>query len=139
MKLKKFLIHLETNGTLPEEVKKIVQWIDFISMDFKLPSDTGERDFFKEHEMFIKKIGHCSLSVKMIISKQSEINEFKKSVNLISRINPDIPLILQPKSPYGRIIQSFLSDRLLQWQSIALKSLNYVKVIPQVHKIMGVK
>ena len=40
--LRKLLpIHLETNGTMHVSLEQIIQHIDYISMDFKLPSTSG--------------------------------------------------------------------------------------------------
>ena len=46
--------YLETNGTLPGELLKIIELIDIIAMDFKLPSSTGGKAYWHEHQEFLK-------------------------------------------------------------------------------------
>jgi organic radical activating enzyme len=58
--LKEFLptcplpVYLETNATLAGEVKEIIDYIDYISADIKLPSCTGGNGLWKEHESFFE-------------------------------------------------------------------------------------
>ena len=36
-----FKSYLETNGTLPNDLESVIDFIDIVAMDFKLPSSTG--------------------------------------------------------------------------------------------------
>ena len=47
-----------------------------------------------------------------------------------------IPLIIQPDS---RNMDKELIDKVLSFQEEAFQSLMYVRVIPQIHKYMGVR
>src|SRR5262249_43555873 len=47
-------VYLDTNGTLPEALSAIIQDIDIIAMDIKLPSSTGQKAFWKEHAAFLR-------------------------------------------------------------------------------------
>lgn len=47
-------IYLETNGILYEELQDLMPYIDIVAMDFKLPSSTGLRAFWREHEEFLR-------------------------------------------------------------------------------------
>ena len=49
-------IYLETNGTLYENLKKVIDYIDIVSMDIKLPSTTKMKPHWEEHAKFIDKI-----------------------------------------------------------------------------------
>lgn len=49
-----FKIYLETNGILHNELEDLLPHIDIIAMDFKLPSSTGRKAFWREHEEFLK-------------------------------------------------------------------------------------
>src|SRR5262249_16392481 len=53
-KKNKMHTYLDTNGTLPAELKKVIDGVDIIAMDIKLPSSTKEKPFWKEHEDFLK-------------------------------------------------------------------------------------
>ncbi len=42
--------YLETNGTMPDRLSEIIDLVDIVAMDFKLPSMTGESDRLQEHK-----------------------------------------------------------------------------------------
>ena len=48
LKKHKFTTHLDTNGTLPENLRALLPLIDIIAMDMKLPSSTRQKAFWKE-------------------------------------------------------------------------------------------
>lgn len=126
-------IYLETNGTLPQSLKRIIDGVDIIAMDIKLPSVTGLQSFWEEHKDFLKIANKKEVFVKIVLGHKVVIEEFMKAIFLIKVVNMDIPLVLQP-------LQNSLSlQELLQYQAEANKELNIVRVIPQVHKLVGWK
>lgn len=133
---KYFKIYLETNGTLPKELCKIIKWIDFISMDFKLPSATGLKDFTKEHTNFLQTIKEKKCLVKVIITASTTENDIENCINVIKQINHKIPLILQPVSLNKKIKKTPSLKKLLFFYLKASKVLKDVRIIPQVHSLM---
>ena len=127
-------IFLETNGTLPRQLEKIIDVVDIISMDFKMPSILG-KDFFIQHEEFLKLARQKDCYVKIVISAETTFDEFTKAVSTISNIDLNILLILQPVDPF-RDVKPVKSERLLDFQKHALKFLTDVRIIPQTHKIL---
>jgi len=49
-----FKLYLETNGTLPHELSMIIDLVDIVAMDFKLPSSTGGKAYWREHADFLR-------------------------------------------------------------------------------------
>jgi len=126
-------IYLETNGTLPHQLEQIITMIDIIAMDIKLPSVTGLKSFWEEHKHFLKIANEKQVFVKIVLGNQVVIEEFKTAISLIKKVSSDIPLVLQ------HIKGSLSLYELLQYQAKANKELNKVRVIPQVHKLVGWK
>ncbi len=126
---KEWVVYLETNGTLPHLFSDIADSIDMVAMDIKLPSVTGEKPFWDEHRQFLKLCRNRF--VKIVVSEDIDRDELAYAGRLISDINPNIPLIIQPAD----INISF--SLLLELQDIAMSHLSDVRIIPQVHKIMG--
>ncbi|MEW6097351.1 MAG: 7-carboxy-7-deazaguanine synthase QueE [bacterium] len=126
-------IYLETNGTLPANLEQVIDMIDIIAMDIKLPSLTGLKSFWEEHKNFLKIANEKQVFVKIVLGHQVVIEEFKRAVFLIKKVNMDIPLVLQP------LENSLSLHELLQYQANANKELNKVRIIPQVHKLVGWK
>jgi len=129
-------IYLETNGTLPERLSEVIDLVDIVAMDFKLPSTTGLPPFWNEHEHFLKIAAAREIFVKIVVGEETTFREIEKAAGLISSIAADIPLVLQPVSPAGRI-RGITPAHALELQGRALEKLVDVRVIPQTHKMMG--
>ena len=130
-------IFLETNGTLANELEKILSVVDIISMDIKLPSVTG-KNFFDKHREFLKVAAQKDLYAKIVISAETTLEEFDAAINLIAETSTEILLILQPVTPVGKI-QAASAEKILKLQAHALKILKNVRVIPQTHKLIDVR
>ena len=130
-------IFLETNGTLPEALMEVIDAVDIISMDIKLPEMLTGRQFWREHEKFLHIAAAREVYVKLVITGQTPQTEFLAAVETIAGVSRDIPLILQPVTPI-RDIPAVAQETLLAWQGEALTKLAEVRVIPQTHKQLGV-
>ena len=65
---KSAVIYLETNGINYGAIANLRQMVDVVSMDFKLPSATGLRPFWKEHEQFLSAARGAILFVKAVVT-----------------------------------------------------------------------
>ena len=130
-------IYLETNGTLFENLSKIINYIDFISMDIKLDSSSFNGNLFNFHEKFINVAieNKKEIFVKTVFDENITEDEIKKIINLISKYN--IPLILQPKTEgetiniSSTIINDVFNKFNNQYQN--------VRLIAQMHKFINVQ
>lgn len=135
-------IYLETNGTLPRELARIVNLLDYIAMDIKLPSACGKA-LWQDHNIFLQILKNSSLRpgdyfVKIVLTSKTSLLEIRKAIEIIARVDRSIPLILQPVTPEKKI-KSISAKNIFAFQSLALKYLSTVRVIPQTHKILGVR
>ena len=89
-------IYLETNGSLPEELKKIINFADVVSMDIKLSCSTGEDNRFAENEKFISvaKQAGKEIFAKIVLNKKYKKEELKAAIDLLNKTNT--MLIIQP-------------------------------------------
>lgn len=132
-------IYLETNGTLPRNLEDCIHLTDIISMDWKLPSSTGQRDYSREHLEFLRLAWEKVVFVKAVITSDTKPLELEKMVEMIEGVDADIPLVLQPVTPHGSVRRQPSATFLLQLQSIAKSRLKTVRIIPQIHKLIGEK
>ena len=130
-------IFLETNGTLPEALAGVIDLIDIVSMDIKLPEVLSGRNFWREHREFLKVAVSREVYVKIVLTGETPESEFLHAVDLIADVGRDIPLVLQPVTPVRRI-KAISAQSLLERQAQALEKLSIVRVIPQTHKLIGV-
>ncbi len=125
-------IYLETNGTLPRALERIVEGCDWIAMDFKPPSAIG-RDVWEAHQWFLE-TGAKKIFVKMVLTATTREKELRDAVALISGVRPDIPLVLQPATAWAQA-KSIPLAALASWWALASRQLSDVRILPQVHRL----
>ncbi|MCF7916717.1 MAG: 7-carboxy-7-deazaguanine synthase QueE [Candidatus Omnitrophica bacterium] len=135
LKRKGQTIYLETNRTLYQDLAKVVDYLDMISMDFKFPSSTGQPSFWQEHENFIKIAENNNLFVKAVIGKNTTIEDLDMAIEIIKKNRPDLCLILQPENPHEHI----LADKLITFKKRCTDQAVSVKIVSQLHKKLGIK
>ena len=127
-------IYLETNGTLSNKLTEVIDYITYISADIKLPSATGLKPMWEEHEDFFEAASQKELFAKVVFDKNINDFEIHKISHLCKKY--DIELILQPmmrgKSPV--INSDFMQEVLNKCLKIHTKT----RLIPQVHKFIDV-
>ncbi|MDR2818599.1 MAG: 7-carboxy-7-deazaguanine synthase QueE [Endomicrobium sp.] len=130
---KGFSVYLETNGTLPKNLKEVIAFCDVVSMDFKFTSECG-KTFWTEHRKFLK-IAKNKVFVKCVITKNTKLQEIKKSAELIKSISKNISLILQPS------IDKNIPDiqNLYKFYSQARKVYPNIYLMVQMHKVYKIK
>jgi len=136
--IKKILpIHLETNGTLPIALQQVKQYVDFISMDMKLPSTAGCSEFLRDlHALFLRECYGSDVSVKVVVGGDTTDGEIMQVCELISAVDAALPLFLQPLSlPDGRV--GIATATIFHLQELASCRLPDVRVMPQMHKLLG--
>lgn len=127
-------IYLETNGTLPNQLQKILSLVDIISMDIKLPF--GEQVFWDVHESFLRKSLAKEVFIKIVVDEKTLTQDLRKARDLIARVDPSLLTILQPVTKINGI-NSPKPNQLLEWQRLFLEKVINVRVIPQTHVFMG--
>lgn len=125
---------LETNGTCTQQLAAIIDDVDIISMDIKLPSALP-RPVWEAHRSFLRIARAKDLYLKMVLSAETREEEFLEGVRLIREEAPDALLILQPVTPFGGC-EAIAPARVLALQAAAARQLRDVRVIPQTHRMM---
>jgi organic radical activating enzyme len=138
-KIRKLIpVHLETNGIMNIALLKVIKHLDYISMDIKLPSTSGCTEHLWElHHLFLSQAQKTNVSVKVVVSDTTDDYEISKVCEIILSSKPSTPLFLQPLTlPDGRVGASAL--HIMKLQELASSRLSDVRVMPQMHKILGV-
>jgi 7-carboxy-7-deazaguanine synthase len=133
----RFEVLLETNGILVEALGKTVDLIDIISMDFKIPSTTGKGEFWQRHGDFLEAAKGKELIAKVVVSSGTSKEEVETASKILAKFAPEALLVIQPAVLAAKSGPS--PEMLFELYSSARQVLKNVRVIPQVHKILGVK
>lgn len=138
-------IYLESGGHRPEQLAMILPYLDSVGMDLKLPSVSGESHWL-EHEKFLQLCydARVEVFVKIIISQDTDTVELKHSAQLVAGINPTIPIFLQPVTPLTPT-EKFTDapaiaptpKQVIDWQALMKQFVNFVRVVPQTHKMLN--
>jgi organic radical activating enzyme len=132
-----FKVYLETNGTLPHELAKVIDLVDIIAMDFKLPSSTLEGDQWSAHEEFLKVSCAKEVFIKMVLTGRTTEEDIERAIAVVKTADKAVPLVLQPVHSERDAVPI---DRLFGFLTLASqKGLRSVRVVPQVHKIVGIR
>ncbi len=127
---------LETAGVLTDELSRILSYIDVVSMDLKLPSNTGETQFWEEHEGFLK-LAADKAYVKILVDEQTLEDEMYRATSIVQAAGNRIPVFLQPITD-RRNRTAICPKRLATLFGIARTALQDVRVVPQTHKMLQV-
>jgi len=142
-------IYLETHGLAEAALAQVIDAVDVVSMDWKLVSEVRrERDrkgapvapFHEEHERFLRVArGRAEVYVKIVVTPASTDEELAEAARRIAAVDPEIPLVLQPVTPFGRVGVRPTATRMLALQASLARVLRDVRVIPQTHPIWSAR
>jgi organic radical activating enzyme len=129
-------VFLETNGTLPAELEKILPLVDWISMDIKGSAVTGAPTPWRDHADFLALAKDRLCQVKLVVDAATTDAELLEAARLVTRHAPDVPFVLQPRTlATGPALGG---EVLLRLQTITAEEHRDVRIIPQIHPWLGV-
>jgi 7-carboxy-7-deazaguanine synthase len=126
-------LYLETNGTLPKHLSEVKDLFTYFSVDYK-PGFDGE---FTDFMMQLK--DHPGAFVKYVLMRDFPIQDIQRLSKILSAINPAIPLILQPVTPFAEVKHKAKPEDIMRAYTLASHHLEDVRIIPQTHKFIGLK
>ncbi|MFA0733042.1 MAG: hypothetical protein BKPUNTRY_002609, partial [Candidatus Fervidibacter sp.] len=137
---------LETEGGLPEALRKVLPFVDAIAADIKLPSTTGEPLNWQATETFLSLLAQSGKEAcaKIVITPDIDEGEFLLAVTMLAQLSSQhrkafspIPLILQPVTPARFVTEPPSLALLLRLLASARSQLPDVRIVPQVHKFVN--
>jgi 7-carboxy-7-deazaguanine synthase len=129
---------LETNGVLPRRLPDVLPFIDIISMDVKPPSNTGEGIFWEEHAAFLDLSRNRDTYVKLLVDEATNDQDIERAAALVGTIRPAVPVFMQPIVEESGA-PAISPKRLTHLYRIARPQLDTLRVLPQTHKLLGIR
>ncbi len=131
-----FTLHLETSGILFKNLKKIINFIDVVAMDLKLPSSTKQKEYWKEHQEFLAIAQAKDVFIKTVISLDTDMSDIVKSVEFVKNIDSSLLFIFQPNS--FQLNKNIMNVCLEAYKYGKAHLLN-VRLLPQMQKMMQIR
>lgn len=133
-------VHLETSGDLPDPFERVIEWIDHVLMDIKLPSVTGEQATWEMHRDFLDIIEReeTGATIKLVVSADTSDADLARAAEIIRASGSQAAVVLQPMTAALKNDHVPSAKQVLTWQSqMACELGRSVRIIPQCHKLMG--
>lgn len=141
--LTKLPIYLETGGHRPDQLLKVLPYLDLVGMDLKLPSVSGEQHW-QQHQQCLEICRGWNLAVfiKIIISQTTDPAELLEAARIIHREAAETVVFLQPMTALAHphtnpSLTAPSPAQVLAWQALMKEYLSHVRVVPQTHKMLG--
>lgn len=141
-------VYLETHGLHAAALAECVEFVELVSMDWKLASDVAYGpgvaalpglDFHDAHAEFLRVAMRARrVYVKVVVTPSTRESELDAMLERIAAVSPDVPLVIQPVTPKGGVAARPTAEQCLDWLARAERRLTDVRVIPQTHPIYGV-
>lgn len=134
---------LQTNGTLPDELERVVGLFDHLSVDLKSPLHCRGVRGFEAVERFVRVARRRAKpgALKLVVTEATPDEEAALGARLA--LECGWPFVLQPVTPVGGVSGMPSSPpsarRLLELQAKALGVHAEVLVIPQLHVALGLR
>ena len=146
-------VHLETAGADVRALERVLPHVDHVSLDLKLaddleppvvldeavhaPAPEGEVAWRDVRRRALALVSDRDACAKLIVAGDREPRVYRTLLNDLADVAPELPLVLQPVTPIRdvpapsmRMLEALVDeakDRALD-----------VRVLPQVHRLMGI-
>ena len=131
---------LETAGIYPDRLARVLPFIGIVSLDLKCPSNTGEKPRWDEHAACLTAVAATDreLYVKMPVDEGTDVDEVERGAALVNSVAPAVPLFLTPLTPPNRSTFTIGAAYLERLHAAASAHHADVRVLPQLHKVLGI-
>lgn len=127
-------VYLETNGTLPANLAEVIDFVDIVSADIKLESASGMTFEKSLYQRFFEVGARKEIFAKVVFNENITDAEIADVVEIVKSVNCEI--ILQPQMNGNNF-----SVSMQKCEEVFDSFHNLytdVRLIPQVHKFLGV-
>jgi organic radical activating enzyme len=131
---------LETAGIFPARLARALPHVAIVSLDFKCPSNTGERARWDEHEACVAAAVAAGreVYVKMPVDAATALEEVETGARILGAVDRRVPLFLTPITEPTSARMTIGAHELERLQAAASRFVDDVRVLPQLHKVLGI-
>jgi len=133
--------HLETGGHRPDALAEVLDAIDEATPDLKIASAVGFPTPWDDHARcydLLERAGKC-LAVKAVVGATTTEEEAAAAAAFAAAHAPSAPFVLQPATPRPKGPAAPPPSLLFRLHAAARARHPDVRVIPQAHRLLGVR
>jgi organic radical activating enzyme len=133
-------ILLETAGIWPERLARLLPWTAIVSLDVKCPSNSGERPRWEEHAACLSAAVAAGrdVYVKMPVDEATLPDEVERGARLVADAGASVPLFLTPLTAPDSPASAISAATLERLHAAASGRHANVRILPQLHKVLGI-
>lgn len=134
-------LHLESAALDPDALARCVASIDHLSADYKLPETLKDgADHGARHLACVDcalEVGK-TVDVKLVLTAAVRPESVATALRRLAPVRDQVLLVLQPVTPFGELTERLGADALLREARSARDAGFEVRVIPQLHPVLGI-
>ncbi len=131
---------LETAALDVAALRQVLPATDHVSLDYKLPSTLNSQgDHADAHLACLEAAVHAEIetSLKIVLTPSTGPGELQQALRAIQPFREGFSLVLQPVTPCLEEREALDARQLLRMVEVALDMDFRIRVLPQVHKSLG--
>jgi organic radical activating enzyme len=133
-------VHLETAALDPGALSEMLEVVDHLSADYKLPETLEQGDFRAAHRSCVEMAVAAgrTVDVKIVLTSDLVPESYTRALEDLAPWRGEILLVLQPATPFGGV-QPAPWPELRTCLHRALEAGFEARLLPQVHRSMGLR
>ena len=135
------LVLLETAGVYPSKLRLLLPYVHLLSLDWKLPNTLRQGEELVEPAacLAVAVVSGVAVQVKVVVTESTTNMELEDAFAAIAKISPGCTVFLQPSTQFGSGPKPPTGQQLLDW-SLQFHALNLdLRVLPQIHPLLGIR
>jgi 7-carboxy-7-deazaguanine synthase len=132
---------LETAGVYADRLAALLPEIDLLSLDWKLPSNLEQGQHLVEAEACLRAAvaANTPTQLKIVVDESTPDDELAQALRGAAAIAPEMTVLLQPVTHIPGGPRPPAAERLLEWV-LAYQELPLdMRVMPQMHPLLGLR
>jgi organic radical activating enzyme len=145
-------VHLETAGAHPDALAAVLDAVDHVSLDLKLPEDldapvpvagssepvpANEHEWSAVRKRLLALVRGRDACGKLLLSGQRRAGDFRALLDDVAELHPGLPLFVQPVTPVNGV-PAPTPQQIGELVELALERDLSVRVVPQLHRVLGI-
>lgn len=146
-------VHLETAGAHPAALAEVLDSVDHVSLDLKLPEDmdapeplaagatepvpTSAAEWAAARARVLALVRGRDACGKLILAGGREPAAFAPLLDDVAELAPELPLVVQPVTPMNGVPAPAPAE-IAALVELALERQLTVRVVPQIHRQLGI-